>query len=174
MRKVFVVMMLAVMMFFAGQAAFADMSGCPMGGNNETDGAVTLNLEDKFAMKARFIGDSAEELGLTEEQISKVRDIKMKTKKMIIMKEAEIDVIELDIKSGLWQDSVDSAAIGVLVAKKYEIEKEKALGIVEACLAIRNVLTKEQMSKLKAMCADKKNKMMGGMPHGPARPEMRK
>jgi Spy/CpxP family protein refolding chaperone len=174
MKKVFVVMTLAVMMFFAGQAALADMRGCSIGGDNETSGAVTLNLEDKFAMKAHFISDNAQELGLTEDQLSKVRDIKMKAKKMIIMKEAEIDVIELDIKSGLWQDNVDSAAIGVLVAKKYEIEKQKALAIVEACLAIRNVLTKEQMSKLKAMCADKKNKMMGGMPRDPASPEMRK
>lgn len=174
MKKVFVVMTLAAMALFAGTAAFAEMQGCPMGGNTETGGDVKLGLEEKFVMKAHLIMDNSQELGITEDQLAKIRDIKMKTKKMLIMKEAEIDVIELDIKSGLWQDNVDMAAIGLLVAKKYELEKEKAIGIVEACIAIKGILNPEQMSKLKAMCAVKKDNMMGGMPRGPVRPDMRK
>lgn len=174
MKKVFVVMMLAAMVFFSGSAAFADMQGCPMGGNDDGGGAVKLALEDKFAMKTRFIMDNVQELGLSEEQVAKIHDIKMKTKKMLIMKEAEIDVVELDIKSGLWQDNVDGAALKTLVAKRYDLEKEKGLGILDATLAIRDVLTKDQRTKLKTMCMDKKDKMMGGMSHGPVKPEGKK
>lgn len=108
-------------------------------------------VEDKLESKAHMILKNKEELGLSEEQAKKVKDIMHGSKKGEIMQNAEIETISIDIKSKMWEDTVDTEAINALIDKKYELKKAKAKSWVAACAQLKNILTEEQRDKLKEL-----------------------
>ena len=114
-------------------------------------------LEDKVFHKAMTLIKNQEELGLTDEQIKKVKDLKIATKKDVIKKKADIEILGLDIKAALWEDTVDLNALNALIDTKYELKKEKTKSLVAAYVELKGVLTEEQKTRLKDLCKkDKK------------------
>ena len=126
-----------------------------------------FDLEDKFFKKAGMILSNKEELGLSDEQVNKVKELKMNTKKDLIRKDAEIEILALEIKSEMWKDPADTVAVNKLVDKKYDLKKETTKALVAGCAALKDVLTKDQKAKLKELwkkCKEEKPKcpMMKG------------
>ncbi len=124
------------------------------------------SLEDKFMDKASFIMMNKDELGVTEEQERKVKDLKLELRKTLIKKQAEIDLLALEIKSGLWEDTVDTAALSKLIEQKYGLKKDKAVAVVEAYANLKKILTKEQMANMKKLWHEQKKQMACGMMGG--------
>jgi len=118
-----------------------------------------MDMTDKFFKKASFILWNAEELGLSENQIDKIESLKYDTKKDLLMKEAEIDVIALDIKRELRKDSPDTSAINKLLDKKYDLKKEKTKKLVSSYVDLKSMLTDSQMKELKSKWKMKMKKM---------------
>ncbi len=110
------------------------------------------DLESKFYMKAYMIIKNSDELGLSDKMVDKIRELKMSTKKSLVMKKAEIEVIGLDIKSMLHGDTVNIEEINKLIDKKYDLKKEKTKSIVAACVTLKSYLSEDQMDKLKKLC----------------------
>ncbi|MFC1666438.1 Spy/CpxP family protein refolding chaperone [Candidatus Omnitrophota bacterium] len=108
-------------------------------------------LETKFSYKAGLILKNQEDLGLSDEQAKKIKELKIATKKDLIRKKADIDILAIDIKSKLWEETVDINAINALIDKKYEIKKIKAKSLIAACAALKEILTKEQVKKLRTL-----------------------
>ena len=115
------------------------------------------DFEKKVVHKAMLLIKNQEELGLTDEQVKKIKDLKIATKKDVIKKKADIEILGLDIKAALWEDTVDLNAINDLIDKKYDLKKEKTKSLVAAYVELKGVLTEEQKAKLKDLCKkDKK------------------
>jgi len=120
------------------------------------------DLEGKFCKKAMLIVKNQEELGLSDEEVKKIKDLKITTKKDLIMKKAEIEVLGLDIKAALWEDTIDLGSVNTLIDKKYELKKQKTKSIVAAYVALKGMLTKEQQGKLKSLiCGSGKKSKKG-------------
>jgi len=147
MNRKFIGTMAVVVLVFGMLAHAADA-----GGHGKGKGCHRKGLEGKFSHKAHFLLKNKEELGLSDEQIGKIKDLKINAKKDSIRKNAEIEILAIDIKTGLWKDTVDSEALGKLIDQKYEIKKEKAKSAVNAYAALKNVLTEAQKDKLKGLC----------------------
>jgi len=130
-------------------------------------------FENKFYGKACFMMENSEELGLSDETVKKIKELKLKTKKDLIKKDAEIDVLALDIKAAMMEDSVDITALNALIDKKYELKKEKAKVLAGSYAALKGMLTAEQKDKMKKLwkCC-KKEKMGGSMMKGGMCPMM--
>ena len=149
MRKGFIVVMCLLCFGILTSGAYAesgkmkDMSG---------------DMEGQFCQKAMMIVKNQEELGLSDDQAKQIKDLKMATKKDMIRKKAEIDVIALDIKAGLWEDEIDVASLNSLIDKKYELKKEKAKSLIAAYASLKGMLTKEQQKTLKGLCKRGKSK----------------
>ena len=109
------------------------------------------DFESKVFYKAYFLLKNQEELGLTDEQVEKIKDLKHKSKKELIKKEAEIDVLAVDIKAELYKDTVDRDALDALIDSKYELKKSKAKYLVETYAGLKGILTEEQKEKLKTL-----------------------
>ena len=105
----------------------------------------------KVFHKAHFLLKSKEELGLSDKQVKKIKDLKLEAKKDLITKKAEIEVLALDIKAKMHEEKIDTKAINKLIDKKYELKKAKSKSLVGAYAALKNVLTKEQKKKLKGL-----------------------
>ncbi|MFC1703205.1 Spy/CpxP family protein refolding chaperone [Candidatus Omnitrophota bacterium] len=114
------------------------------------------NLEEKFSHKVKFLMKKQEELGLSDEQMQTIKDLKVATKKDLIMKKAEIEILAVDIKAALYQDAVDIDAVNALIDKKYELKKQKAKALVNTCATLKSILTKDQKAKMKQIFKEMK------------------
>ncbi len=118
------------------------------------------STEDKFFAKVQKIYFYQDELKVSDEQLDQIMDLKFALKKDLIQREADIDVIKVDIRSLLYEDQIDVNAINKLIEQKYEIKKAKFKKIVGAYAKLKKVLTKEQMDKLKDIFRDQKKMHM--------------
>lgn len=116
------------------------------------------SLEKKIFHKFHLAIANEVELKLSEEQYEKIKTLKINTKKDLIMKRAEIDVLKIDIKAKLWEDTIDKKGINKLIDKKYELKKEKAKALVDAYAQLKNILTEEQKKTLKTIIRQRHKK----------------
>jgi len=109
-------------------------------------------LGSKFFHMAHAIFENHEELGFSEENLRKVKDLKINTKKSLIRSTAEIEIIAVDIMAKMWEDSPDMAEINKLIDKKFTFKKEAMKELLSAFLSLKKMLSKEQLRKLHAFC----------------------
>ena len=109
-------------------------------------------LGEKFFHMAHSILENHSELELSEVNIRKVKNLKINTKKSLIMSTAEIETIAVDIMAEMWDASPDSNKINKLLDKKYSLKKESVKELVGAFLSLKKMLSKEQLCKLNGFC----------------------
>jgi hypothetical protein len=109
------------------------------------------SLEEKFLNKVHFFLGNQDGLGLSDRQMVKIRILELKTRKVLIRKDAELDLIELDIKDRLRDNTVDTVAIDKMIDHKFEIKKARAKSLVSAYAALKRLLTDEQKEKMKSL-----------------------
>ena len=107
---------------------------------------------EKFFHFAHSILENHEELGLTNVDVKKIRDLKIGTKKGLIRNTAEAELLMVDIISSLYQDKPNISEINKLVDKKFEIKKAGMKKLIAAFVGIKKLLSKEQMKQMKAIC----------------------
>jgi hypothetical protein len=120
---------------------------CPM----KAQGGHGERLEDKFFMKAHFYLDKKDELGLSEEQVNRIKNLKVNLKKELIKNEAEVDIVAVDIKARLMDDKINAGDINALIDKKYEFKKTAAKATVTSFAELKTVLNDDQKEKAKGI-----------------------
>ena len=108
-------------------------------------------LDEKIYFKAGFLMMNQEELGLSEKQVDQIKAIKMATKRELVKRDAEIDLVKLDIKEKMYEDKIDPAAIDPLIDRKYDLKKARAKYLVKQYAALKGVLTDEQQEKMRSV-----------------------
>ena len=103
-------------------------------------------------------------LGLNEEQVSKLKDIKHKAIKDIIRAKAEVDVIKVDLKSALWKETINVPDVNKLIESKYTAKEKIAKIYVQAVSDMQMLLNENQRSKAFEMVV--MAKMKGTCPIG--------
>ena len=107
---------------------------------------------EKFFHFAHSILENHEELGLTDVDVKKVRDLKIGTKKSMIRNRAEVELLMVDVISSLYQEKPDISAINKLIDKKFEIKKAGMKKLIAAFVGIKKLLSREQIKQIKAIC----------------------
>ena len=107
---------------------------------------------EKFFHFAHSILENHEELGLTDVDVKKLRDLKIGTKKSMIRNRAEVELLMVDIISSLYQEKPEISEINKLIDKKFEIKKAGMKKLIAAFVGIKKLLSKEQMKQVKAIC----------------------
>ena len=118
------------------------------------EGGYSGGLEGMFFMKAHFIMENKEALGLAQDKVTAIKSLKLETKKMLIKQGAEVQVLELDIKSKLHASPADVEALNKLVDEQAELKKTMAKSLVEAISKLKGTLTKDQTEKLHTLWED--------------------
>ena len=108
-------------------------------------------LDTKIFHTIHLALKNKDELGISDEQYEKLKTLKANTKKDLIKRKAEIDIIGVDIKSKLGEDTIDTKSINKLIDQKFELKKAKAKSLVEAYAAFQNILSDDQKKKLKVI-----------------------
>ena len=107
---------------------------------------------EKFFHFAHLALENHEELGLADEAVKKVRELKIGTKKSLIRNRAEVELLMVDIISSLYQEKPDVAAINRLIDKKFDVKKVGMKKLIASFVAVKKLLSKEQMKQVKAIC----------------------
>ena len=115
-----------------------------------------MDLEEKFSHKAQLILENSTELGLSEDQIMKVKALKTSVKKSMIKSKADIDVLAIDIEEALKKDEIDVNSVNALIEKKYSLKGQEAKAMAGAYAELKMVLSKDQMKKLHEIWDKKK------------------
>lgn len=110
-----------------------------------------MDFEQKLYCKAKFMLMNASAVNLNEGQREQILDKKMQVRKSMILKNAEIEALALDIMAGLKKDKPDMETINAMIDKKYEMKKAKAKELAAAYVELCQIPTKEQKSKLKEL-----------------------
>ncbi|MFQ5952192.1 MAG: Spy/CpxP family protein refolding chaperone [Candidatus Omnitrophota bacterium] len=151
MKKLGVLTLLVVLaVCFSVPAGYADYGKKYCKKTKHYDG-----LKEKFFYKAHFILNNEDELGLSEKQVDLIRDLKVKTKKDLINKQAQIDLLGVDIKTMMWEDPMDLDTINGLIERKFAIKEEKTKNLVNAYAKLKGILSEEQKTKLKKLWLQK-------------------
>ncbi len=108
-------------------------------------------LEGKFNYKVQFVLGRWGELQLSEKQMTQIKDLNNTTTKYLITKNAEIDVLAVDVKSQMHQATMNLEAINKLVDQKYALKNERAKATIKAISDLKNVLNDEQKTKFKTL-----------------------
>ena len=147
MKKVLCLMIVAAMLCTASVEAGSH-------GDRSCGGKGHADLSSKLMKKAHCLIMNQEELGLSDEQVAQIKELKYSTKKALISKKAEIELVIVDAKRALWNDPIDVEAVNALVDKKYTLKKEKAKTLVAAYAKLQSVLTAEQKKALNQRLTD--------------------
>ncbi len=165
-KKLSAAFVIAILTIFATASitpqAFADQgkskcslkAGCKYSSDKGREG----NLSCKVFKKAHFLKENQAEIGLSDEQVDQIIDIKFALKKDLVMKKAEIEVVKLDIKRSVYERTVDVEAVNDLIDQKYAIKSEKSKATVQALADIKNILTDDQYEAMKSIWKNKKSK----------------
>jgi len=110
--------------------------------------------------------DHAQEFGLTPDQERKLRDLRTEFAKESVRRTADIRVAEIELTSLLEQEKWDLAKIEPKAKQVATLQGELRLARIRTLAAGREVLTPEQVEKLKQIG----HRMRPGYPHGPGMP----
>lgn len=105
-------------------------------------------LESKFSEKAHMIFSYQNELNLSNEQVEKVRNIKVHTKKSLVDLKAEIEKSSIDIFSSLWKQPVATSEAYAAIDAKAAASAKKQKLLVDAIASLKGLLTEEQLQIL--------------------------
>jgi uncharacterized OsmC-like protein len=81
--------------------------------------------------------------------MEKIKKLEFEAKKELIRKDAELEILDLDIQAGLHEDKIDVESLQALVDQKYEVKKAKAKYLIQAFADLKGTLTEEQVKKAK-------------------------
>jgi hypothetical protein len=143
-------MCLAAIIFMIASAN-VEAGGGAQCGANKGHGGEKGDCAEKLMMKAHCLVMHQEELGLSDEQVAMIKELKYTTKKQLIAKDAEIALAELDVKKAMWQDPIALATVNPLIDKKFELKKEKMKMLVGVYAELQSMLTDAQKTELKAL-----------------------
>lgn len=115
--------------------------------------------------KSCFYLQHAKDLGLTKEQIDKIRATSLEFNKKRVRDIAEAKATMMDLVFELHQDNPDQGKLNSFIDKKSDIKKGLDKAAIQAVLDIRNTLTPEQKEKVKSLWMEKKG-FFRGFGHG--------
>ena len=87
-------------------------------------------------------------LGLTDDQISKIKAIHRENEKKKIRHSADLEIARIELEETLRSDEIDKSAIDELVDRMGELHKQQIRGSVDHLLAVREVLDATQIEKI--------------------------
>ena len=104
---------------------------------------------EKFMKKAHFFLENQAEIGLSEEQVSTIKTMKMDMKKSMIRHMAEHEIFMMDMEAKLGEPAMDVEGINAMIDQAMAGMTTGAKGTVAALVELKSVLTEEQMAKAK-------------------------
>jgi Spy/CpxP family protein refolding chaperone len=134
--------------------------GFPGMGKGPMMGRGPMGPREMGARGPMFIPpDLADKLGLSEEQKTKLDDIITNHKKDMIKKNADISLAQIDLNKLMSQDNPDMNLVKENILKIATMKADTEFTKFKTMIETKNVLTKEQQEKFKALQIERREQM---------------
>lgn len=137
----------------------ATMKGCKsegMGGG-AADCESMCPILNKVLKKSRFLLANADEIGLSDDQTAKIKEIQTEAKKNSIRMAADMQIMEMDMEAKMSQEKLDVDGLNAMIDQGMPAMATQAKGAVQQYAALRGVLDDQQMAKAKAIWKKTRN-----------------
>ena len=154
MKKMMFLLVLGMAVFFSSTAYAHFWSGkhegkeCPMKMGKEH---CQCPIADKFMMKADFLLEHKSEVGLTDDQVKTIKDLKLRMEKDSIRQGADMKTFLLDLKSKLAEDKLDVEGANALIDQNFAAAATAAKSNLATYAKLKSLLIPDQMTKMKAL-----------------------
>ena len=146
-KKMMTLMLFLGMFVFLSVPAFAHS----MSGKGCSQCENQCPIANKFMMKAHFLLENKSEIGLTDDQVKAIKELKLKAEKDSIMQAADMKTFMLDLQSKLSEDKVDVEGTNALIDKGFSSASVAAKSNLTAYAKLKSLLTPDQVTKMKAL-----------------------
>jgi Spy/CpxP family protein refolding chaperone len=138
--------------------------GCPVCGGGMGQGSCGCGkglggIKAMFMKMPWMVIMHAEELGLSEEQVEKLRKRHSEALKQIIGIKSQMKMDMIDVKDAVMREEIDMPTAEAKIREIGKLKADMFLAIIHAIHDMRQIATPEQRAKIKAM-------MMGWMQKG--------
>ncbi|HXY55617.1 MAG TPA: Spy/CpxP family protein refolding chaperone [Nitrospirota bacterium] len=152
MKKMMIVVVTGLMFLgLASQRSYADPCGC--GGMGMPGGSQMMHHGPGFRNGSHggghFLWKKLMGLGLSDQQIDTLKEIKTRVTKDTIKKRADLQLARVDLRELLRKDPVDMKAVEASLKKIESASTDLKLSHIKAREEMKAVLTPEQRKKLK-------------------------
>ena len=117
-----------------------------------------MSIADKFMMKAHFLLENKSDVGLTDDQVKTIKELKLQMEKDSIRQSADMKTFILDIQSKLAEDKVNVEGANALIDQNVAAASVAAKSNLAAYAKLKSLLTPDQMTKMKALHEQKEKK----------------
>ncbi len=124
-------------------------SGCDHGDCGKASGGCPL--VEMFMKKAHFFVDHQKALGLSDEQVNKIKTLKMERKKAIIRQTADHQIFMVDVTMKLHETPLDVEGLNAMIDQATASMATAAKETVAALVELKGVLSEEQMATAKGI-----------------------
>ncbi|HJT22286.1 MAG TPA: hypothetical protein VJ746_17575 [Nitrospira sp.] len=111
----------------------------------------------------RHLLKDKQEIGLSDEQVAQLRKTALDADRARIRAEADMKVSERELRSMMWDETAEMAAIEAKVKEKESFEATVQIIGIKAKRDLLSVLTQEQKTKWKALWEQRRNQSRGSM-----------
>jgi len=160
--------------FFALSAWSDEMAGNPRGHGKDHGGRGSYGMAGHHEGTGHYLRHllmHQKEIGLTEEQVAKLKAIQLDLDKTRIKAEADIAIAEREVRALLEDDKSDLSAIESKIKQSESLEASLRITAIKAKRDAKGLLSPEQRQKEQAehekmMRQYRDDHMRGGMRHG--------
>jgi len=142
----------ALMAFSVPVPAFSQMKDMPMKGHGEGHGQMMgMGNMDKMGDMMDMCIQHADKMGLTDDQIMKMKPLHREMQKKQARFKADLKIAEIELMEIMEVKDFDLEKAGSAVKKISEIKTAHHLEMLNAMKEMRSILTDEQFKKMKKM-----------------------
>ena len=154
MKKMMFLLVLGTAVLFS-TTAFAHAWGGPCEGKECYTGMHKEQgqcpIAGKFMMKAHFLLENKTDIGLSDDQVKAIKELKLQMEKDNIRQNADEETFMLDLKSKLAEDKVDVEGAGALIDQNSAAVAVAAKSNLAAYAKLKGLLGPDQIKKMKAL-----------------------
>jgi Spy/CpxP family protein refolding chaperone len=142
----------ALLAFSVPYPAFSQMKEMPMRGHGEGHGRMMeMGNMDKMGDMMDMCMQHADKIGLTEDQLSKMKPLHSEMQKKHARFKADLKIAKIELMDIMDVKDFDLEKASAAVKKISEIETAHHLEMVNAMKGVRTSITDEQFKKMKKM-----------------------
>jgi hypothetical protein len=108
-------------------------------------------ITDKFMKKAHFLLEHKSDMGLTDNQVKTLKELKLQMEKDSIRQNADRETFLLDLKSKLAEDKVNVEGANALIDENFATASAAAKSNLANYAKLKSLLTPDQVTKMKAL-----------------------
>ena len=131
-------------------------TGCPVCGGGMGQGMCGCGkglggIKAMFMMMPWKVMMHCEELGLSEEQVEKLRKRHAEARKQMIHIRSQIEMDIIDVKDAVMREQIDMATAEAKVREIGKLKGDKIMAMIQAMHDMRQILSPDQLKKIKEM-----------------------